>query len=86
MRVRCGRVILFGSLLGFTLVARNTQACTCAGPTGTKTMREVAEWIATGRTRVRLSLKAWWKVRKLEADPLERHETRRQRAPGTSIV
>jgi hypothetical protein len=48
MRVRCGRVILFGSLLGFTLVARNTQACTCAGPTGTKTMREVAEWYSDG--------------------------------------
>jgi hypothetical protein len=31
MRVRRGGVILFGSLLGLTLVARNTQACSCAG-------------------------------------------------------
>jgi hypothetical protein len=35
-------------LLDFTLVARNTQACTCAGPAGAKTMREVVEWYSVG--------------------------------------
>ena len=48
MRVRCGGAILCGSLLELTLVAGNTQACTCAGPAGAKTMREVAEWYSEG--------------------------------------
>ncbi len=48
MRIHCGRVILFGSLLGLALVARNAQACSCAGTTGAKTMREVAEWYSDG--------------------------------------
>jgi hypothetical protein len=48
MRVRCGHVILCGSLLGLTLVARNAPACSCAGASGAKTMREVAEWYSDG--------------------------------------
>ncbi len=48
MRVQCGGVILFGSLLGLTLFARSAQACSCAGATGAKTMREVAEWYSDG--------------------------------------
>ena len=65
MRVHRNGVILCGSLRGFTLVARNTEACACAGPSRAKTMREVPSGIATGRTRARLFLKARWKDRKL---------------------
>ncbi len=48
MRVHGGGVILLGSLLGVMLVARSVQACSCAGATGAKTMREVAEWYSDG--------------------------------------
>jgi hypothetical protein len=50
MRVRCGSAIPCGSLLGLTLVASNAQACSCAQPSGAKTMREVAERYSEGPT------------------------------------
>src|SRR4249920_3625884 len=48
MRVCRGGLILCGSLLGLTLVARSATGCACAGPTGAKTMREVAAWYSDG--------------------------------------
>jgi hypothetical protein len=47
---RSAAVVRFcaGPCLGLTRVARNTQACTCAGPAGAKTMREVAERYSDG--------------------------------------
>ena len=48
MRVHRSGVILCGSLRGFTLVARDTESCACAGPSRAKTMREVPEWYGHG--------------------------------------
>jgi hypothetical protein len=48
MTVLRGGVILSGSLIGLALFACNARACSCPGPAGAKTMREVAEWYAGG--------------------------------------
>jgi hypothetical protein len=61
VRVRRAGVILFGSPLGLMLVARNARACSCAGATGAKTLREVAERCSDGPNASKIVLKVQWK-------------------------